>query len=257
MVEEYIHLDAWRVVGVARPNATSGMSSPDLFPVLSDHLGTPRKVLDGATGQSVWAWDAKEPFGHELPNNNPSGLGAFTFNLRFPGQVFDEETGLFHNGYRDYHSKLGRYVQSDPLGLEAGWNTYAYVGGDPLGAIDPLGLFELADYIYPFNMHVFYQNEAQKELKNFEYDHLKVDAYRHCLASCDTTRTWGRFPSYIAGGANELLGMCTGQPSNEMEMDLYNNKLGRDLGWNQSSYTQCKKTCMGSVKGGITINYPR
>ena len=54
--------------------------------------------------------------------------------------MFDVEIGLFHNGYRDYHAKLGRYVQSDPLGLEAGWNTYAYVGGNALGAIDPLGL---------------------------------------------------------------------------------------------------------------------
>ena len=108
--------------------------------MLSDHLGTPRKVLDGATGVTRWAWDAKEPFGHELPNSNPSGLGAFELNLRFPGQVLDVETGLFHNGHRDYHSKLGRYLQSDPLGLEAGWNTYAYVGGNPVSGVDPLGL---------------------------------------------------------------------------------------------------------------------
>ena len=141
--EEYIHLDGWRTVAVVRPNPTSGMTNPQIFPILSDHLGTPRKVLDGATGQTRWAWDAKQPFGHEMPLENPTpGLPVFTFDLRFPGQRFDEETGLFHNGFRDYHPGLGRYVQSDPLGLEAGWNTYTYVKGNPNSLIDPEGLLQ-------------------------------------------------------------------------------------------------------------------
>ena len=117
------------------------MANPKAFPILTDHLGTPRKVLDGDTGEARWAWDAKQPFGHELPNETPtSGLAAFAFDLRFPGQRYDHETGLFHNGFRDYHPGLGRYVQSDPLGLEAGWNTFSYAEGDPLGGMDPYGL---------------------------------------------------------------------------------------------------------------------
>jgi hypothetical protein len=145
--DEYVHLDGWRPVAVVRPDATTGMANPQIFPILTDHLGTPRKVLDGATGQVRRSWDAKQLFGHEMPNETPTaGQAAFTFDLRFPGQRYDEETGLFHNGFRDYHSGLGRYVQSDPLGLEAGWNTFAYTGSSPLNRKDPKGLDWFRDW---------------------------------------------------------------------------------------------------------------
>jgi len=109
-----------------------------------DHLNTPWLIADSA-GTTVWRWDQGEPFGNDVPNNNPSGLGAFDFNLRFPGQYFDRETGLSYNGFRDYDAGIGRYPESDPIGLKVGLNTYAYVGGDPLRRIDPAGLTEIAE----------------------------------------------------------------------------------------------------------------
>jgi len=104
----------------------------------ADHLNTPRQI-NNQQGQAVWTWDTAT-FGASLPNDNPSGLGAFKYNLRHAGQYADEETGLFYNYFRDYDPKTGRYVQSDPIGLAGGINTYAYVGGNPLSNSDPLGL---------------------------------------------------------------------------------------------------------------------
>lgn len=105
----------------------------------TDHLNTPRLVAD-ATGTTVWRWDQAEPFGVNTPDENPSSLGAFEFPLRLPGQYADKETSLYYNGRRDYDSESGRYIQSDPIGLRGGINTYVYVSGNPISFNDPLGL---------------------------------------------------------------------------------------------------------------------
>ncbi len=110
-----------------------------IYYVHTDHLNTPR-VLTNQAQQAVWRWENQEPFGKSLPEENPSGLGTFTFNLRFPGQYFDAETGLFYNYFRDYDPQTGRYVQSDPIGLAGGINPYVYVNLNPLSFRDPLGL---------------------------------------------------------------------------------------------------------------------
>jgi RHS repeat-associated protein len=65
--------------------------------------------------------------------------GTESLALRLPGQLLDPETGFHQNWHRDYDPRLGRYLQSDPIGLDGGLNTYAYVGGNPIGRIDPTG----------------------------------------------------------------------------------------------------------------------
>ncbi|MGH7490732.1 MAG: RHS repeat-associated core domain-containing protein, partial [bacterium] len=104
------------------------------------YLNTPRLVAD-STGTVVWRNDNAEPFGDSPANEDPSGLGTFEFPLRFHGQYADNESNLAYNVARDYDPGSGRYVQSDPIGLLGGLNTYLYVGGDPTRRVDPEGLF--------------------------------------------------------------------------------------------------------------------
>ena len=123
----------------AAATATTFTVQTQLYFIHTDHLNTPRLVADAA-GTTVWKWDQQEPFGVNVPDENPSGLGAFEFPMRFPGQYADKEIGLVYNDFRDYSPQIGRYVQSDPLGLRAGMNTFGYVDGNPLIYVDPSGL---------------------------------------------------------------------------------------------------------------------
>jgi RHS repeat-associated protein len=125
-------------IAVLKPTAPPG-TGIDVFYVHADHLGTPRKISRPGDNQVLWVWEG-EAFGNSPPNQNPTGQGEFVFNLRFPGQYADAETGLNYNYYRDYDSATGRYVQSDPIGLQGGINTYTYVENNPVSLIDPDGL---------------------------------------------------------------------------------------------------------------------
>jgi RHS repeat-associated protein len=97
-------------------------------------------LIADASGAAVWRWEHTEPFGDAPPNDNPSGLGAFGNQLRFPGQYSDRETVLLYNYFRDYDSSLGRYLESDPIGLRGGLNTFSYSEGNPMTIYDPHGL---------------------------------------------------------------------------------------------------------------------
>jgi RHS repeat-associated protein len=108
--------------------------------IYADHLNTPRRIVRSSDNATIWRWDESDPFGMQPPVGMASAVGVFVYNLRFPGQYFDRETGFHYNFYRDYDPQIGRYIQSDPIGLKGGINTYGYVAGNPLTHVDPLGL---------------------------------------------------------------------------------------------------------------------
>ena len=108
------------------------------YAVHTDHLGTPKQITNNA-GTLVWQ-ATYSPFGLATINNDVDGDSTTVeLNVRFPGQYYDIETGLHYNWNRYYDPNIGRYITSDPLGLSAGINTYGYVGGNPVNAIDPDG----------------------------------------------------------------------------------------------------------------------
>lgn len=139
MVQEFVWLGDIPVA-VLTPNGTG----VNVFYIHTDHLNTPRKITRPSDNKLRWTWNP-DPYGNGAPNQNPQSVGAFTFNLRFPGQYFDAETGNHYNYFRDYDPKTGRYLQSDPIGLGGGVNTFSYVGHNPLAYRDSLGLHWASD----------------------------------------------------------------------------------------------------------------
>jgi RHS repeat-associated protein len=99
----------------------------------TDHLGRPIRMTN-ASKATVWQASYK-PWGEVQ-----SITGTTTQNLRFPGQVFQIETGLAYNWHRHYDPVTGRYTQPDPLGFVDGPSVYAYAGNSPFMNVDPKGL---------------------------------------------------------------------------------------------------------------------
>jgi RHS repeat-associated protein len=104
------------------------------YRIISDHLGSPRLVVDTAGGTVIQSIDYDE-FGNVVNDTNP-GFQPFGF----AGGLYDHQTKLVRFGMRDYDAESGRWTTKDPI-LFGGdqENLYAYVGNDPLNETDVLG----------------------------------------------------------------------------------------------------------------------
>ena len=136
--QQAIWLDDYPIALISAPSA----GVPEVAYIQPDHLGTPRVVIDPVRDVAIWEWSNKgETFGYQAPASDPDGDGvAFDLALRFPGQQATDASEMFYNHQREYEPTVGRYTQSDPVGLEGGITTYSYVESDPLSEVDQFGL---------------------------------------------------------------------------------------------------------------------
>ncbi|HVI53563.1 MAG TPA: RHS repeat-associated core domain-containing protein, partial [Luteibacter sp.] len=128
---DYIWMDGMPVGLVDHTGSTTAVNF-----IHADGLSSPRAVTNSA-GTVLWQWAYA---GNPLGEKAPVSLTGYIFNLRFPGQYFDAESGLNYNVNRDYEAATGRYIQSDPFGVLVDSSTYAYALNRPLDVSDPTGL---------------------------------------------------------------------------------------------------------------------
>lgn len=121
-----------RALGVGAPDYM--VRTGQIFRIISDHLGSPRLVVNAETGEIAQRMDYDE-WGRVTRDTNP-GFQPFGFG----GGLYDPDTGFVRFGARDYDALTGRWTVKDPIGFSGGDpNLYAYVGNDPVNATDPTG----------------------------------------------------------------------------------------------------------------------
>src|SRR4030066_726729 len=129
MLAEYVYLGD-QLLAMIKPGEA-------VYYFHNDHLGTPQVLTNDSQGV---AWKAVyTPFGEAVPS-----IQTVENPFRFPGQYYEQETGLHYNYFRYYNPQTGRYITPDPIGLEGGINLFTYVAGNAVNFVDPLGLFMLS-----------------------------------------------------------------------------------------------------------------
>ena len=235
---------------------TATAASATIFYIYTDQLNIPRAITNEAA-TAIWRWDNVDPFGANAPDEDPDGdSNRFTFNLRFPGQYFDRETNLAYNYFRDYDPSIGRYVESDPIGLKGGLNTYLYVGDDPLVGTDPLGLAKFCCRL--LNSWFFGQ----------------FAGYRHCYVVADDGTAYGLYPETVGGRTigiprtndpRDTGGDCFDCPKLECGPDQNACFRNTHNGYQRGTYRECpgpnsntyaatlaRQCCQGGVPSGAS-----
>jgi RHS repeat-associated protein len=169
MLAEYVYLGD-QLLSMIKPGEA-------VYYFHNDHLGTPQVLTNDSQAIS---WKAVyTPFGEAVPSiqtvDNP---------FRFPGQYYDQETGLHYNYFRYYNPQTGRYITPDPIGLEGGINLFSYVQNNPVNFRDRVGLLDRVDEVFPPSPAF---TECVKNLPEESASALKkaVEEYDQCKKDCD------------------------------------------------------------------------
>lgn len=174
----------------------------------TDHLSTPRLATD-ADGVVVWHWQG-EAFG------STPATGSVMVNLRFPGQYYDGETGLHYNWNRYYDPSVGRYITSDPIGLEGGLNSYAYGLSNPSKYFDSNGL-EVRFICRLLDSYIF--GDLGKKKHCFVYVSCPEEGWTYILSLFQS----GSFGALPTSGRKSL-----STPRNPGRIDRLNSPRNRD-----------------------------
>jgi RHS repeat-associated protein len=111
------------------------------YRIITDHLGSPRLIINVSTGLVVQRMDYDE-FGNVTNDTNPSFQP-----FGFAGGLYDSDAKFVRFGARDYDSRMGRWIAKDPIGLDGGdTNLYSYVFNEPINHTDPLGMVGVPDW---------------------------------------------------------------------------------------------------------------
>ncbi len=187
----------------------TGVNVPDYlikggttYRILKDHLGSPRLVVDIATGTIAQRMDFDE-YGKVLADSNP-GFQPFGF----AGGIYDRDTGLVRFGARDYEAESGRWMVKDPVKfIGRGENLYIYGTNDPIDFVDFNGrnailillaggvaltiyhvvdLFHNPDLVPPetdFSIGLTIQEKAERRAEQYRrgFDELQGDIAKNVL----------------------------------------------------------------------------
>ncbi|WP_137886944.1 RHS repeat-associated core domain-containing protein [Pseudomonas sp. 2FE] len=276
LAQYWIWLDGLPLAGIELKYASNGttVASTTKYYLHSDHLNTPRLATDQSQ-KLLWSWNS-DAFGVGKPNQDVDGNGIQTdIPLRFPGQQYDGHSGLNYNYFRDYDPETGRYVESDPIGLEGGLNTFEYVRGNPISRMDLYGLFDGAGAFFPVpgapttqegaKAAVNYGKGAVYATGDFGSNYIDMrkantigaDKYFHCKANCEAgQRGWGGSDmACLISNTREWTDQnIKGDPASASTADQIANNHGRT--WGQYNPSQsCSQLCSAFRPSGLDQRY--
>lgn len=159
------------------------LKNGNTYRIISDHLGSPRLLIDVASGDVVQRMNY-DVWGNVLLDSNP-GFQPFGF----AGGIYDRDTGLVRFGARDYDPKTGRWTSKDPIRFKGGLNHYVYVENTPNLYADPTGLGPMAFLACTAANAAFSVYSFNKTMKEFDSTSMLQDQLQRVnaeIASCPT-----------------------------------------------------------------------